>query len=267
MSVSVGLALLASLGLGMVHGLIPDEHTWPITFSYSVGSYSTKGGIAAGRRFSTAFTIQRAIAAEVAYFFLSVIRASASEQYLLYVLVGTVMVLSSLYLRRRGLEHGREREPSSKLPYLHGFIAGWGFGGFAAILYGVLVPTMPSALIAWLPGALFGIGTMLFQMLFGALFGAWMARLKISDSQKALLAKRVSTGTLLGSGLAFMFAGVLGEVFPKLVSSISFTTPVGIPNLDRIDVGFILAFPVLVVAAYSSWRRGLRELSIELSRK
>src|SRR3989442_7591937 len=30
--------LLGSLGLGMLHGVIPDEHTWPITFSYSVGS-------------------------------------------------------------------------------------------------------------------------------------------------------------------------------------------------------------------------------------
>src|SRR2546428_9657690 len=28
--------LLGSLGLGMLHGVIPDEHTWPITFSYSV---------------------------------------------------------------------------------------------------------------------------------------------------------------------------------------------------------------------------------------
>src|SRR6266540_6789318 len=34
--------LLGSLGLGMLHGVIPDEHTWPITFSYSVGSADRK---------------------------------------------------------------------------------------------------------------------------------------------------------------------------------------------------------------------------------
>ncbi len=34
--------------MGMVHGITPDEHTWAITFSYSIGSYSTRGGMRAG---------------------------------------------------------------------------------------------------------------------------------------------------------------------------------------------------------------------------
>jgi ABC-type nickel/cobalt efflux system permease component RcnA len=45
----VGLALWAVLVtaflLGMVHGITPDEHTWPITFSYAVGGYSSRAGM------------------------------------------------------------------------------------------------------------------------------------------------------------------------------------------------------------------------------
>ncbi|MGC8671521.1 MAG: hypothetical protein ACP5TJ_01340, partial [Candidatus Micrarchaeia archaeon] len=54
------LALLLSFLLGLVHGITPDEHTWPITFSYAVGSYSTKKGMKAGLIFSSGFTLQRA---------------------------------------------------------------------------------------------------------------------------------------------------------------------------------------------------------------
>jgi len=32
----------------MVHGITPDEHTWPITFNYAIGSYSIRGGLKAG---------------------------------------------------------------------------------------------------------------------------------------------------------------------------------------------------------------------------
>src|SRR5260370_15591755 len=60
--------LLGSLGLGMLHGVIPDEHTWPITFSYSVGSATGRGGIRSGIFFSSAFTLQRAIIAQPAGF-------------------------------------------------------------------------------------------------------------------------------------------------------------------------------------------------------
>lgn len=41
---SVLTILITAILLEMVHGITPDEHTWPITFSYSVGSYSSRGG-------------------------------------------------------------------------------------------------------------------------------------------------------------------------------------------------------------------------------
>jgi len=64
-------ALVTALLLGLVHGMVPDEHTWPITFSYAVGSYSTRKGLRAGLLFSLTFTVQRAIASELAWLGLS----------------------------------------------------------------------------------------------------------------------------------------------------------------------------------------------------
>src|SRR5213083_2249587 len=58
----------ASLALGMLHGVIPDEHTWPITFSYSVGSATGRGGMLSGAYFAAAFTVQRAIMSQLVYF-------------------------------------------------------------------------------------------------------------------------------------------------------------------------------------------------------
>src|SRR5437899_11211876 len=55
----------------MLHGVIPDEHTWPITFSYSVGSATGRGGMLSGLFFASAFTLQRAIMAELVYFALA----------------------------------------------------------------------------------------------------------------------------------------------------------------------------------------------------
>jgi len=55
-NVGLAAALLTSYLLGIVHGITPDEHTWPITFSYSVGTYSTRGGAKTGLVFSSGFT-------------------------------------------------------------------------------------------------------------------------------------------------------------------------------------------------------------------
>ncbi|MGC8479888.1 MAG: hypothetical protein ACP5M9_04490, partial [Candidatus Micrarchaeia archaeon] len=67
---SIASALFLSFILGLVHGVTPDEHTWPITFSYAVGAMSTKKGAKAGLLFSLGFTFQRAVMSELAFLFL-----------------------------------------------------------------------------------------------------------------------------------------------------------------------------------------------------
>src|SRR5438046_6509864 len=86
----------ASLALGMLHGVIPDEHTWPITFSYSVGSATGRGGMLSGAYFAAAFTVQRAIMSQLVYFALVTFLAfNEALNGPVYVAVGLAMTLAS----------------------------------------------------------------------------------------------------------------------------------------------------------------------------
>jgi hypothetical protein len=42
------LTLFYSSLFGLLHGILPDEHTWPITFSYAIAGGSGKDGMQAG---------------------------------------------------------------------------------------------------------------------------------------------------------------------------------------------------------------------------
>jgi len=57
--VNITVDLVTALLLGLVQGITPDEHTWPITFSYAVGGYSTRRDLQARLVFSAAFTAQQ----------------------------------------------------------------------------------------------------------------------------------------------------------------------------------------------------------------
>jgi ABC-type nickel/cobalt efflux system permease component RcnA len=86
------MALLTAYLLGIIHGVTPDEHTWPITFSYSIGSYSARQGMKVGFAFSLAFTLQRAIMSELAYLVLDRLFHLPAIEYIVYVVVGAAMI-------------------------------------------------------------------------------------------------------------------------------------------------------------------------------
>jgi len=142
---SVGMVILTSYLLGIVHGITPDEHTWPITFSYAVGSYSAKKGLIVGLIFSLSFTVQRALMSEVSYFALSKVFSLPYFNYIIYVIVGTAMALGGMYVFKfknafhihfgkidrshhaaalKG-EYPDVQAPTPKMAIIHGFIAGW----------------------------------------------------------------------------------------------------------------------------------------------
>src|SRR5437763_6391243 len=89
--VSITVDLLTAFLLGIVHGVTPDEHTWPITFSYAVGGYSTARGLRAGLLFSLAFGIQAAFASELAFFVFIQWFMFAAFEHILYVAVGILL--------------------------------------------------------------------------------------------------------------------------------------------------------------------------------
>lgn len=291
------VGLISALGisylLGIVHGATPDEHTWPITFSYSVGSYSTKGGFKAGAMFSAGFTFQRAILSEVAYFALAGIFMTAMAFGITYILVGVAMAAAGIYIATRGKyvhfhfienylgkafhlhlheedqnlkELHHEANPvihdlkpvPLKLAFVHGLIAGFGFGAFALIIYTVLAPAMPSPWFGFAPGLLFGLGTMTMQIIFGMGFGKWMeSKKRLTKEGIAYVARSVSRYVLTYGGYAFIVAGSAILVYPDLLNY-GINTGIRIHNLDNLGLGFFLVIFAVVVIGFIGYRRSLK---------
>lgn len=247
----MGAILATAFVLGMVHGITPDEHTWPITFSYAIGSYSTRKGIIAGLTFSLAFTVQRALASELAYLALDRwFTLGPKVDYVLYIIVGAVMVWAARHIM--GGQHWHLfaphhdsssnealSDPRPWMPAIHGFVAGWGFGAFAIMIYTVLAPSMPSAWWAWVPGALFGLGTTVIQASAGGLFG-WLSRrrgLSLEDIRRISL--RTAGNTLGWGGVVFVLGGMFGLAFPRLAGW-SVSTGLHVHNLAHLGIAIVL---------------------------
>lgn len=262
--VSFAIDLATAFLLGIVHGVTPDEHTWPITFSYAVGGYSTRRGLRAGLSFSLAFAVQRALASELAYLGFSHWFTSGGLDTSVDIVVGLVMVAAGLFVMgRHFLPHlhvGRHAsrpaqlapaEPRAWMPVLHGFIAGWGFGAFAVIIYTVLAPAMPSAAMGWMPGFAFGLGTLVVQAAAGAAMGAWLARRGLPQEAIRRIGLATASRTLLWGGVAFVLLGAVGIAFPHL-ADVVIVTPLHVHNLHALGLPFlVLLFTVLGVGVTS----------------
>ncbi len=277
-----GLAIVVTaFALGMVHGITPDEHTWPITFSYAIGGYSTKRGFRTGLIFSLAFTIQRALASELAYLGLSRVFTFASVDYVVYLAVGALMVAAGLVIVRRrtafhlhlpGLkghplddEHGDGvlNDPRPWMPAVHGFVAGWGFGAFAIIIYTVLAPAEHSAAWGWVPGAFFGLGTMAMQILAGGLFGMIAARRGLSADAIRRVALKTAGNTLTWGGVAFVAGGAFGLAFPG-AAGFSVVTGLHVHNLAHLGIAVVLVMFCVVGVGMTTLIRETRAATRQL---
>ncbi len=262
--------VFTALILGIVHGITPDEHTWPITFSYAIGSYSTKKGIKTGMVFSLAFALQRAIASELAYLGLSRLYTITYLNNIIYLIVGLLMALAGVYIVKRKTilhfdlpfikaHHEGDNSPTESwlndprpwMPAVHGFIAGWGFGAFALIIYTVLAPATHSAAFAWIPGAVFGIGTMIMQMLAGGLFGLIAIRRGLKSDAVRRIALKTAGNTLTWGGLAFILGGIFSLVLP-LFAGASLATGIKIHNLDAVGLPLLLVIFSVVVVGFGT---------------
>ncbi|MGH8115120.1 MAG: hypothetical protein ACREPS_08740 [Rhodanobacteraceae bacterium] len=246
--------------LGLIHGVTPDDHTWPITFSYAVAGYSARRGMLAGLIFSLAFAIQCAVASELAFLGLAHWQAYARFEYVVDIVVGAVMAAAGIFMMgrsifsfagntqhtgRRGHGGAALRDPRPWMPALHGFVAGWGVGPFTAIVYTALAPAMPSPSTAWLPGLIFGLGTLVVQGCAGAAIGAWLASRGLSREDVRRIGLTTAARTLRWGGLAFVLYGIFGVVFPG-IANIAVTTPVRIPNLHEVGIPFLLLTLVVI---------------------
>jgi sulfite exporter TauE/SafE len=233
-------AIITSFFFGLLHGVLPDEHTWPITFSYAIGSASGKQGMRAGLFFAGAFTVQRALLSEAAYLALAPILLSPRVNGIVYIVVGLAMTIAgSIVLKKNRYPHfhflGRHLEKARKAGRLaadragrsgetavpaaapppvrwtivHGFIAGFGFGGFSLFVNTVAAPAMRSPWVGFLPGLFFGFGTMITLVVIGFLFGVslrWTHALNEREIQR--IGAQTGGRTLFFGGLLFAFFGI-----------------------------------------------------------
>lgn len=287
---SQGLAIPAVFGiaavLGMLHGLTPDEHTWPITFSYSIGSYSSRGGMKTGFMFSSGFTVQRSILAALGYAGLATIYQAYNLDGYVYVAVGVGMLLAGYYLLKGtdihlpldrllgGREHHTTRaervpmhtsaDPVKPVPLrmatVHGFIAGWGVGAYASIIVFILAPQMPNIFYAALVGTCFGLGTMLMQVIIGAAFANIMRIKRLSVDQIKYVGRSAAARTLYLGGIAFSVIGGLILAFP-LLDSFALGTGNPIPNLDSVGVASMLVLLTVGVIGFGNLYLGYREIT------
>ncbi len=285
---SVGMVILTSFLLGVVHGVTPDEHTWPITFSYAVGSFSARKGMWSALSFSASFTVQRAILSELAYLGLLEIADSAFWNAVIYLVVGAVMVLAAFYVLRlnctlhlhiwppsigscRRPRHADTAEwagrtPTPAMAAVHGFLAGWGLGAFALIMATVLAPAMPSAAFGWVPGAVFGLGTTSVLAGAGAVIGALIRHQRLPEKLAQRVAQEEAGWTLLVGGLLFVVVGSVGMLVPSIMSA-GISTGIHIHNLDQIGVGTLLVVLIIGVALVTIIRTlgKMRQLARDVS--
>ena len=262
--------------LGLVHGITPDGHTWPIVFSYAIGGYSAWRGLRAGLIFSLAFTAQQAFASQLAYFGLAHWFSSESLHSVVDLIVGPLMIAAGLYvigrgtlphlhlpgMRRPGAEFAAAAEPRELKPWMpavHGFVAGWGIDAFSVIVFTTLAPAMPSAATGWLPGFTYGLGTLCVQAVAGAGFGLWAARRGLPAEAIRSIALTTAARTLLWGGCAFTLFGLFALFFPEAAEF-----EIRIPILDTLGLSFILVVFIVLgvgvtsfITATQAWRRRL----------
>lgn len=232
-------ALVYSFFLGTLHGILPDEHTWPITFSYAIGGASGKEGMRAGLYFSAAFTLQRTLISELAYLALAPFLVSPTINGVVYIVVGIAMSAAGAVILRQNryphlhlLRHRHDKPnevegipltstrppaemvkavaPPVRWTVIHGFIAGFGFGGFSIFVNTLAAPAMASPWLGFLPGLLFGVGTMIMLVAVGALFGASLRWTRaLTEQEIRRIGAQTGGRTLFFGGLLFGGAGVI----------------------------------------------------------
>lgn len=287
---TLGVIILISFILGLLHGATPDEHTWPITFSYAIGSYGTKKGMKAGLAFSTGFTAQRAFLTTLGFLGLAVIYKKYNLDGPVYIIVGIAMLLAGAYilnkkkyihipfdaLLSRGKHHHHSVQASRpkpsrsdefsvkdvpiKMAMAHGLIAGFGFGAYASIITFILAPKVPGLIYAPLPGLFFGLGTMLMQVILGGVFASLAKLKRLSENQVSYIGRKTAGRTLYYGGALFALIGVLIAIFP-ILNNVAVSTGNHIPNLDSIGVSTVLVLVVVGGIGIGSLVMGFREIS------
>lgn len=262
----------------MLHGVIPDEHTWPITFAYSVGTTTGRGGMLSAAFFALAFTAQRAVMSQLVYSAVAIFFVTSDTlNGPVYTVVGAAMAIAGFLILKEKVPHfhflirrsskgtSAQRSNDGKGPIshspggpavpahwamIHGFISGFGVdtGIMTTFVYLTTMPVLAAAglwEIGWLPGALFGMGTFTVLMTIGFFFGQTLQVAKrFGATRIAAFGRLVGARVLLFGGLAFVILG------PAYYFGFSNRLPVDFGTFVVLLVMVGIAVPIMIL----TWR-------------
>lgn len=158
---------LAIVLIGVVHGLKPDEHTWPITVSYALMQRNIKGAILSTITFTGALTLVWTILSGLAGYAVGLGLTSGAYDPVVDIAVGTTMIgvaLAYMHLEGRRSPHGQSSASADyRLIWIHGLAAAFG-GDFFIVLAITLVIAPLNVLPTYLVGLLFGTGSLIGQL-------------------------------------------------------------------------------------------------------
>lgn len=247
-------ALLNSFFYGITHGILPDEYIWPILFCYAVGGASGRTGVVAAFYFSTAFTIQRMIISQLSYLSFTSFLFNPGINTATLVILGIFMTITGLtvirnnryrqtiFLLHRSYENPspdavKPQAPPAQWMLVHGFVSGFGFKKVSLYVNTIAAPSMPSVFLGFLPGLLYGLGTMVSLLVIGYFFGIFLNILN-SFSKKDIQ----QLGAFIGNRILFY-----GGVFFSLLGLMILTQLIEIPLKEKNYILVILFIIVVVI--------------------
>lgn len=165
----IGLIFLALLFIGFIHGIKPDEHTWPITIPYALVQKNLKRAVLASFVFTGALTLVWTILSLVISQILSLLTNPEMLTPYADVIAGLTMIgvalLFILKTKKNENKIGTDHlVPDYRYIWIHGLAASFGGDFFVVlILSSVLIGSAIPASLGFSIGFLFGVGSMIAQ--------------------------------------------------------------------------------------------------------
>ncbi|MFB6490204.1 MAG: hypothetical protein TU35_002975 [Thermoproteus sp. AZ2] len=199
---------LALFIIGVIHGLKPDEHTWPITVSYAMMQRSLRGVLTATAVFNGALTlVWTALSAAVGLLPNALFRGA--YDWLVDVLVGVTMItIAAVYIHRG---EAKADAPDYKAIWIHGLAASFGGDFFVVLALALAVKTLYLAIPTALVGLLFGIGSFTGQL--AVVISTYRGLLRIAKAPYVLV--RAGRMALLFLGFFLIGLGLYTLIFPN----------------------------------------------------
>ncbi|MCH4815558.1 MAG: hypothetical protein QXY87_07530 [Saccharolobus sp.] len=201
---------LAIFIIGIVHGLKPDEHTWPITVSYGIMQRNMKGAIVSTSVFAGALTLIWASLSALTGQLLSFFQNYNLDP-VVDVIVGLTMIGVALIFIIKGKDKvaDKDNNPDYKLIWIHGLAAAFGGDFIVVLLLTIALSTLISVNITFLIGLLFGIGSWIAQSIVVLLIYEGLVKGVKGNFQILAKAGRLS---LLFLGIFMIGLGILSSL-------------------------------------------------------